>query len=205
MRHVHAGVMILILSGLMPTAARADTTFAVEPLLQINGSRSPDPSVEGWFMRSFEGSPFGVSGFWWVMKDWAEIHLGPTWTPVEGLTLGVDVGIEQNGDAGLRLRYATSVWFSRDGWTANGSMEFANDLFIGDASVIWYDVLVAYQVHDRLTLGARTRREIGAGPFVQLHVPELHAKLWTTWAPIHFEHITEPNPGNALLGLTIEL
>jgi hypothetical protein len=56
-----------------------------------------------------------------------------------------------------------------------------------------------------LMAGLRSRRGAGTGPFLQLHVPEAHAKIWGVWAPLDPEHFLEPNPRSALLGVTIEL
>ncbi len=194
---------------LFPTAARADTSFTIEPIVSISKKRS-EPSLGGTFTRTFEKSKFGVSGFWWVTGSWAEGYAGPTYAATPWLTLGVGAGAEQNtGFTNLQDRYNVNFTIATETFKStpfflSGSFEVNRATFHGDASGIWYDGLMTVTPREWLTAGARGRRYIGVGPFVQMNVTEMHTKIWVLWALADPDQKATPF-SSALLGTTLEL
>ncbi len=167
---------------LFSSAAEADTSFTVEPIVAITKKKS-DPSIDGTFTRTFEKSPFGLSGFWWVTGGFAEAYAGPTYAPKPWLTIGTGVGLEQNarftnpqGRYAINFNATSLREFAKTEIT--GSLEMNTATFSGDVSGVWYDVLATLTMHPNFTFGARGRRFIGFGPFVQMNIPELHTKMW---------------------------
>lgn len=198
----HIGTATAFFVMLATRTAYAEPTATVEPLLQFAPKERLNPSVEGTVWKRFENSKWGLSGFWWVTKEWAEAHGGPTYTPFKQLTVGADFGVEQDGKGGLALRYAPNVWVNVERFSFAGCFEFGNDLFRGDARGTWYDALATYTPHSRITLGARGRREVGIGPFTQLNLPETRLKVWLLWPATNPER---PVAFAGLAGVTLEL
>lgn len=171
--------IVALIGCLCSQAAWAESIITVEPIvvLRSDGDNFFDASIEGTVWRTFENSDFGISGFWWVTKDWAEVHAGPTWTPTKGLTFGLDLGGEQDGKGSLRLRYATSFWmnppeFLHGKLSISGAFEFGNDIFVyNDWSGTWFEWMATVgTVEDLYTVGLRHRRAVGFGPFFQLNI-----------------------------------
>jgi hypothetical protein len=189
----------------LPSPARADTTFNVEPILYVESTKSPDPSVEGSLARTFENSRWGFSGFWWVTKDWAEFHGGPTFAITPWLTVGADLGLEQDGKGGLQGRYAANVWVNKDKFSAAGCFEWGEPAFRGDWSGWWYDASATYTPFTRITAGGRGRRMVGIGPYLQVNVPEIRTKIWLLWAAADPERTNLRAFSTGLMGLTFDL
>lgn len=189
--------------ALIAQTAAADTTFNFEPIVALEATKSPDPSIEGSMSHVFRDSKFGMSGFWWVTKDWAEFHGGPTYALTSWLTLGADIGLEQiNGE--LKGRYAANVWISKGDFAASGCFEWGQPVYHGEWSNAWYDAMATYTPFTRFTGGARMRRAIGVGPFAQINVPEAHTKLWLLWAAADPGRPPAPPFSSALSGLTFD-
>ena len=197
---------------LSSSAARADTSFSIEPIVAITKQKS-DPSIEGTFTRTFEKSPFGLSGFWWVTGGWAEGYGGPTYAPKPWLTLGTGVGLEQNnGFSKLQARYNVNFTVSTATKTGfpilvAGSLEMNTDTFHhGDTDGMWYDILATLTMHPNFTFGARGRRYIGFGPLAQMNIPELHTKMWVLLGVVDAERRLDTfKTFTGLTGLTLEL
>ncbi len=199
-------VFLASLAAAVPCAstAAADTAFNVEPIVALESTKQADPSVEGSLAHVFQDSKFGVSGFWWVTKDWAEFHGGPTYAFASWLTLGADLGVEQDGQNGLGGRYAVNAWISKGDFSASGCFEWGKPVMRGEWSNAWYDAQITYTPFARFTGGARARRAIGIGPYVQVNVPEVNTKLWLLWAAADPGRPPAPPFSSALFGLTFE-
>ncbi len=204
MRKTTLCLAVAAVSSSLASPASADTTFNVEPLLTLESRKNPDPSVEGSLAHVFTDSKFGLSGFWWVTKEWAEFHGGPTYAVTPWLTLGADLGIEQDGKGGLQGRYAGNFWVNKDKFAAAGCFEWGTPAYSGDWSGSWYDAMATYTPFKRLTAGARGRRMIGVGPFTQLNFPEAHTKIWLLWAAGDPERAERVPFSTGLLGATFD-
>lgn len=94
-----------------------------------------------------------VSGAAVVAPGYAEMYLGPTWSPSKTLSLGVAAGIETAEDP---WRVAGTVTVSHDKFWGIGIVEYGG-------SGLWYKGLATYRV-GLVSFGALAERFDGIGP-----------------------------------------
>lgn len=196
---------ILAVVSLVSAAApaRAQTTVTFEPLL-VADKDGVNPSIEGTFAKSVEHSAWGLGGFWWVTKDWAEAYAGPTWTH-DAVSLGLGVGAEQQGGGkNVRLRYALSLGVDVKLAYLNACVEHNTGLFRNEQEGLWYDVVAAYRAAP-FGIGWRARRGIGAGPYLEAKIERLHSRPWISWMAIDPEHPSDDIAPRVFAGWMIEL
>lgn len=180
-------ILVLMFCNLGLTAtsqsARADATV-VEVFSQAEKGEIHLAGVDVFVARPIKGKA-GMSAFALVVSDWAQVYGGPTWAPTHWLELGGSAGVEQTATGNLGLRFATSVWAGYQKFSVLGIVEFNPDSFTGDTSGVWFDLTPRYQTAPWLTLGAKWRRGVGAGPLVELAtLTKPSVKIWSSWTPL---------------------
>ncbi|PIR76607.1 MAG: hypothetical protein COU32_01100 [Candidatus Magasanikbacteria bacterium CG10_big_fil_rev_8_21_14_0_10_42_10] len=154
-----------ITSGFINVEATADSSGVV-------------PTINGLLSKTLNDE-FGVEAFFLITKGWEEVYAGPTWTPLEGLTLGLSAGTQRVDKGDFEPRFTTSVLANYEGFSFLGNFEW--DLTGVDG--MWYKAIAAYQVTTWLKLGIEGRRHKGIGPHLALAIGETQVTAWVTWVP----------------------
>lgn len=211
-----------IVCGLLMLASasvQAKTNGFVEPLLQAEHGQKAILVVDGglsWPLPA-ANEQFGISAYFWVQKDWAEVYAGPTWQPLNWLQIGLGIGMDQYM-GGLRVRYATALNLAYGLFVMTNSVEFCNDALSGaDRSCIWYDftpkVTACTAKADDKTIvviaaGVKLRRFVGVGPYLEFQFPTGYTTIWITYIPYdpeglnsNGEFVRRVNPRRFLTGV----
>ncbi|MDD2656943.1 MAG: hypothetical protein PHQ18_05275 [Patescibacteria group bacterium] len=140
------------------------------------------PTFNALWGKSLVGQ-IGIEAFFLHTKGWEEVYVGPTWTPLEGLTFGLSGGIQRVDEQNFEPRFATSVLGSYEGFSFLGIFEWD----LNGVSGLWYKAIASYQVTDWLKLGVEGRRFKGIGPHVSAALWNTKLSLWASWVPFNPE------------------
>lgn len=199
-------LFVLLVLVLSVSTAQARVGGWLEPSVMVQHNERALGIVSGGLTWSIPETQdqLGLYSFFWVQEGWAQVYLGPTYTPkgADWLTLGVHLGMEQvPGTVAARLRYAASVSIAYQRFAFYGVTEFCNDAITGkDRSCIMYDLTVkgtiwnitqAVEDGDRtvfaVNVGARGHRMAGIGPYLEFYIPVGYTTIWLNWVLIEPE------------------
>lgn len=181
-------------------SVQADGATVVEVFSAVDKGDIHLAGVDMFVARPIKGK-LGMSAFALVVPGWAQVYAGPTYAPKDWLVLGVSGGVEQVANGNLGLRFATSAWAGYKKFSLLAIGEFNPDSFTGDTSGVWFDLTPRYQAAPWLTLGAKWRRGVGAGPLVELALPtKPSGTIWFSWMPGEPERLIG-HGGRMLLGV----
>lgn len=104
----------------------------------------------------------GVSGYYFLNKNYAEGYIGPTYNPTSWSEIGISLGIETNDKP---IRSAASVWVGKGRHSLSGAVETGG-------TGKWYSINYEAVIAKGLKAGLIFKRFLGIGPQISVNIPK---------------------------------
>ena len=180
--------LVLTLGASAASAAAPQPTKDDKPVVVSSGFVNVEATADdndlvptinaAWSKEVYDD--WGVGACFLMTQGWGEAYFGPTWSPVEGLSLSLSAGVQRIDGGDFKPRFATSVFGAYEKFSFLGIFEWD----LNGADGLWYKAIASFQLANWLKLGVEGRRHKGIGPHASVSLWDTKLSLWASWVPI---------------------